>query len=106
MSPPPSLMLYSSFHWYDARFCNKSRSIFFLLVQSLLVELLNDAGGDLGQALLRVEGKQLPGQVQRVIQVARFVLALGNKLMLEFLEELQMVEVFLSERLGYGLLTS
>ena len=73
------------------------RSFLLLLIESLLVELLDDAGGDLGETLLGVQGQQLPGQVQRVIQVSAFILALGDELMLELLQELQMIQVFLSE---------
>lgn len=52
------------------------------------MELLDDAGGDLGQAFLRVERQQLPGQVERVVQVATLVLPLRDELVLELLEEL------------------
>lgn len=68
-----------------------SASLLLLLVQSLLVELLDDRRWNLGQALLRVQGQQLPCQVERVVEVSALVLSLRDELVLELLEELEMV---------------
>ena len=70
------------------------------------MELLYDARGNLRQALLWVQRQQLPGQVERVVEVAALVLALRDELVLELLEELEMVEVFFGERLDKSESTS
>lgn len=69
------------------------------------MELLDDAGRDLGQAFLRVQGQQFPGQVERIIQVTAFVLTLRDELMLKLLQELQVVEVLFRQRLNKAKLT-
>ena len=70
------------------------------------MELLNNAGGDLGQALLRVERQQLPGQVERVVEIAAFVLSLRDEFVFELLEELEMVEILFGEGLDRAMGTS
>lgn len=82
------------------------QSLLLVLIKTLLVELLDDAGGDLGETLLRVERQQFPSQVEGVREVAGFVLSLRDELMLELLQELQMVEILLSQRLNQPQITS
>jgi hypothetical protein len=63
------------------------------------MELLYDRGGNFSKTFLRIQRQQLPGEVQRVIQVSAFILTLCNELMLKLLQELQMVQVLFCERL-------
>mmetsp|Transcript_7601 Transcript_7601/g.14104 ORF Transcript_7601/g.14104 Transcript_7601/m.14104 type:complete len:249 (+) Transcript_7601:35-781(+) len=52
---------------------------------------------DSPQHLSREESKQRPGQVQRVENSSRLVSALGNKLLLELSEELQVEQVLITQ---------
>lgn len=78
-----------------------AESLLLLLIQSLLVELLNDRRWNLGQALLRVQRQQLPCEVERVIEISALVLALSDEFVLKLFEELEMVEILFSKSL-YG----
>jgi hypothetical protein len=42
---------------------NKASLLFLVIVQAFLVELLDNACWNFGETLLRVEGKQFPGEV-------------------------------------------
>lgn len=71
-----------------------------VLVETPLVVLVLNLVGDLCEGVLGVEGQQLPGQAQGVVQISGLVLALSDELMLKLLEELEMGEIFLGKGLN------
>ena len=56
-----------------------------ILVKTLFVELVLNFIRNFSKVVLRIKGKQFPGQTERVIQISGFVLTLSDELMLELL---------------------
>ena len=61
----------------------RHKSIIF--IKTFLVEFILDFVGNFSKVVLRIKGKQFPGQTERVIQISGFVLTLSDELMLELL---------------------
>ena len=61
------------------------------------MELLDNGLWDFSEVVLGVEGEQLPGQSERVVEIPAFILTLCDKLMFKLLQEFEMVEVFFCE---------
>ena len=70
------------------------------------MELVLDFVRNLGKVVLGIQRQQLPGQAERVVKISGFVLTLSNEVMLEFLEELQMSQILLSQGLNRRKITS
>lgn len=56
-----------------------------ILVKTFFVELVLNFIRNFSKVVLRIKGKQFPGQTERVIQISGFVLTLSDELMLELL---------------------
>ena len=77
----------------------EDKSVFFVLIEALFVELFDDLFRNFGEGVLGIKGKHLPGKVERVIQISALILALRYELMFELLQEVKMVVILLSKRL-------